>query len=60
MIAHARLNSDVGDKSRKDVKTRSSVFIDAGRVGSATCCLRAWSSIRSNNQFIRGGGSEGL
>ena len=38
-----------------DVKTRSSVFIDAGRVGSATCCLRAWSSIRSNNLFIRGG-----
>ena len=40
--------------SKQDNKT--SVFIDAGRVGSATCCLRVWSSIRFNNLFIRGGG----
>ena len=35
-------------------KTRSSVFIDAGRVGDETYCVRAWSVIKSSNLFING------
>ena len=33
-------------------RTRSNVFKEAGRVGSVTYCMRAWSSIKSSNVFI--------